>query len=87
MSSETHPRRLVRRWKPQSTQNWLKHWEGKLEPPAGAGKQPVTWVSFDDANAYCTAQGKRLPHSAEWQLAAQGTDGALSMHHCTQQQH
>jgi formylglycine-generating enzyme required for sulfatase activity len=62
-------------WKPQSTQNWLKHWGGKTVPPSGTGKQPVTWVSFTDAQSYCLAQGKRLPHSAEWQLAAQGVDG------------
>lgn len=62
-------------WKPRSTQNWLKHWAGKGVPPTGSGMQPVTWVSFADAQSYCLAQGKRLPHSAEWQLAAQGIDG------------
>lgn len=62
-------------WKPRSTQNWLKHWGGKTVPPTGTGKQPVTWVSYADAQSYCLAQGKRLPHSAEWQLAAQGVDG------------
>ena len=57
------------------SQNWIKHWVDKATPPAGAGKQPVTWVSYNDAATYCAANGKRLPHSPEWQLAAQGTDG------------
>ena len=74
MSSETHPRRLVRRWKPQSTQNWLKHWpQGAAGgPPAEWENKPVIWVSREDASAYCSFLGKRLPHTWEYQWAAQG---------------
>lgn len=59
---------------PVSDQNWLKHWpEGPSGGPApGWENKPVTWVSRDDASAYCRFFEKRLPHTWEWQWAAQG---------------
>jgi gamma-glutamyl hercynylcysteine S-oxide synthase len=58
---------------PKDDLNFLRDWkDGNY--PAGWDNRPVTWVSQEDARAYASWAGKRLPHEWEWQYAAQGTD-------------
>jgi iron(II)-dependent oxidoreductase len=61
---------------PKDDMNFLHDWKNGTYP-AGWENRPVTWVSLEDARAYATWAGKRLPHEWEWQYAAQGTDGRI----------
>ena len=68
---------------PKDPHNWLKNWnvstlDAPRAPPERIADMPVTWVGLAEARAFCAwAHGgnSRLPHSYEWQYAAQGTDG------------
>ena len=61
-------------YRPADTTNFLRHWQNGIYRQ-GQDKYPVVYVSYEDINAYLKWAGKRLPTQAEWQLAAQGTDG------------
>jgi len=51
--------------------DYLGHWSRPLELGShAAAAQPVTRVSWFAAQAYCEAQGARLPSWYEWELAA-----------------
>jgi formylglycine-generating enzyme required for sulfatase activity len=62
------------KYHPKDDHNFLRDWKNG-NYPEGGGNKPVTWVSIEDARAYASWAGKRLPHEWEWQYAAQGTDG------------
>jgi sulfatase modifying factor 1 len=49
---------------------YLTDWRDDLTPPPEALSQPVTFVSWFAAGAYCEAEGGRLPTVAEWERVA-----------------
>lgn len=60
----------------QTEAGYLRQWvkkDGGFAPNAADLNKPVTNVSWFAANAYCNAQGKRLPTIDEWEYAGQAS--------------
>lgn len=55
---------------PSTRENYLIHWKGDVCPDE-LKKEPVVYISLEDARAYAAWSGGRLPTEWEWQLGAQ----------------
>lgn len=66
-----HPEWRRSRIKPLfADHHYLAKWQSDLKlPDAGAVSEPVTNVSWFAAEAYCEAQGLRLPTTEQWEYA------------------
>jgi len=49
---------------------YLSNWLSDFDPGPDALDEPVTFVSWFAARAYCAAHGRRLPTMVEWERAA-----------------
>ncbi len=54
--------------------NYLKQWNSDLTFNKDLAKSPVVNVSWFAAKKYCECQGKRLPETAEWEIAARASE-------------
>ncbi len=57
------------RYQPAVGERFLAHWRDGA-PDAGTDHEPVRYVDLDDARAYASWAGLRLPTEFEWQIGA-----------------
>lgn len=53
--------------------NYLKQWSSDVTFNRNIGNSPVVNISWFAAKKYCECQGKRLPKTAEWEIAARAS--------------
>ncbi len=68
-----HPAFLIDRF--EVTRESYKKWDPDYPPFGGKGNYPAQEITWQQAEQYCKAGGKRLPTEVEWEKAARGTDG------------
>ena len=60
-------------YEPAHGAGFLRHWNGR-SVPSGLDRHPVVWVTPEDAAAFASWAGGRLPTDEEWQYIACGPE-------------